>query len=127
MRWEDVDFGKRRLVIQAAASKSTEPEVVDGLPETVWIWLAKYRLKEGRIAPGKHAEQYQEVKAACGLKSWPNDVARHTFASNLYGLTGSIEEVGRALLHHATRITLKHYVAKGISKESAWAYFGMRP
>lgn len=34
-------------------------------------------------APGKHAEQYQEVKAACGLKSWPNDVARHTFASNL--------------------------------------------
>ena len=127
LRWEDVDFTRKVITIQAGSSKSVEPEFVSDLPPTVWFWLRKYRKATGRIAPGKHAQYYQEVKRACGIEGWPSDVARHTFASNLYALTGSIEDVARALLHHTTRITLKHYVAMGVKKAAARRFFGLRP
>lgn len=127
LRWEHIDFGRRRVVIPAELSKSTEPEFVDGLPDAVWEWLEPYRKTAGRITNGYHRVHYQALKRDCGIKRWPIDVARHTFASHLYGLTGSIETVARALLHHTTRITLKHYVAKGISQAAGGAYFSIRP
>lgn len=57
------------------------------------------------------------------MKPWPTDVARHTFASNLYALIGDIGKVSSVLTHTGSRVTLKHYVAKGVKREDADAYF----
>lgn len=127
IHWEHIDFTRKRIVIPPEFSKSGEPELVERLPAAVWAWLRAYRQKAGRISFPKHDRAYREVKRACGIQDWPADVGRHTFASNLYGLTGSIEEVARALLHHTTKITLKHYVAKGLTKAQGTAYFALRP
>ena len=71
--------------------------------------------------------RYQQLKTACGIEDWPQDVARHTFASHLYGLNQDINAVANALLHHTTQITLKHYVALGLTEKAGRAFFGLRP
>lgn len=127
MDWADIDLERKRITIRAHISKSTEPEVVDKIPDTVWHWLKPYAKESGRVACGKHIMRYQQLKTACGIEDWPQDVARHTFASHLYGLNQDINAVANALLHHTTQITLKHYVALGLTEKAGRVFFGLRP
>jgi integrase len=125
--WEHIDFTRKRIVIPVELSKSGEPEIIDRIQPVVWVWLRALRKPSGRIANGYHVEDYQLLKADLGIKEWPQDVARHTFASHLYALTDSMDAVANALLHQTTRVTLKHYVAFGVTKAAARRYFSLRP
>ena len=82
--------------------------------------------RHGKIAPNKSRVS---VLLDDGDKAALAEMAKNDgrSLSNLYALTGSIEDVARALLHHTTRITLKHYVAMGIKKVAAKRFFGLRP
>ncbi|MCM2276105.1 MAG: hypothetical protein NDI75_15055, partial [Candidatus Didemnitutus sp.] len=130
MDWRDIDFGKRHIVIQPEANKTRQPDLVDSLPDAFWEKLAPFRQDAGPVRAPAHIKRYREVRNALGYgepprKRWPTDVARHSFASHLYGLSGDIVEVSRALRHTGSKVTLKHYVAKHVTLEEGKAYFAL--
>lgn len=131
MDWRDIDFERRHIVIQAEANKTRQPDMVEGLPEEFWQKLEPFRQDSGPVRAPAHIDRYRAVRAALGYgegvkkKAWPIDVARHTFASNLYAVLGDISKVSRALRHTGSRVTLKHYVAKGIKPDAGRMFFAL--
>lgn len=131
IRWEDINRERRTVVIRAEVSKLREPEIIEGLPDELWAWLdgVDGRLK-GRVAHPNHVKLNKRLHHRLGYggrskKRWPEDVARHTFASHLFPRVASIEAVSKVLCHRGSRVTLKHYVAKNVTKEQAEKYFGL--
>lgn len=129
MAWADLNFARHAVVIRAEISKLREPEIIEGLPDEFWAWAAQHRKSKGRIAPANHIKMNRRLHHALGYglgkkqRRWPEDVARHTFASHLYPRLHSIDAVAKILCHRGSRVTLKHYVAKNVSMAQAESYF----
>lgn len=129
LRWEDVDFERRRLLIQPHTNKLRQPDIVQDLPLTVFGLLAPFRQLSGTLAPAGHVKQVQKLHHAFGYGGpnaahWPEDVARHTFASNLYSLyENDSKRVEAVLLHSTSAMLRKHYLLKNIPAEAAAEYF----
>ncbi|MCW5548617.1 MAG: hypothetical protein KIT44_06595 [Opitutaceae bacterium] len=102
-------------------------EFVENIPDTVWHWLPK-RLS-GRVAPPNYKHRITALHQKLGYTSrnpWPQDVARRTFVSHFVALTGSLDSAAFAINHKRPATTLKYY-RRRVSKESAKAYFAIRP
>lgn len=129
LRWEDINQDRRTIAIRAEISKLREPEVIEGLPEELWAWVAGHAKASGAISHSNHIDMNRRLHHAigygAGMKRWPEDVARHSFASHLYPRAHSIDAVAKVLCHRGSRVTLKHYVAKSVTREEAEAYFGV--
>lgn len=130
LNWENIDFEKQLIHIPLGANKMDQPDIVKDLPPYVFQLLAPLRKESGRVTPvGINRQTFLHNKLGYstkpGGKLWPQDVARHTFASNLYALYGEdSRRVERALLHATSAMLKKHYLAKHIPVASAVAYFG---
>lgn len=130
LRWEDVDFERRKFLIQPHTNKLRQPDIVQDLPLAVFALLSRFRRDTGPIAPAGHVKRTQTLHHELGYRNakgsprWPEDVARHTFASNLYSLyEQDTKRVETVLLHSSSEMLRKHYLLKNIPREAAETYF----
>jgi integrase len=129
LTWEDVDFERGRLLIQPHGNKLRQPDIVQDVPPTVFGLLASVRRSSGRVAPANHLKLARAMHETLGFRGqgkdrWPEDVARHTFASNLYALYNlDSRRVEAVLLHSSSAMLRKHYLLKNVPAERAAAYF----
>lgn len=125
LQWQDIDFDRRRILIQPHANKLRQPDVVQDLPLTVFGLLLPFR-GSGRICPANYRKMGNALHRAVGFTEgdWPEDVARHTFASNLFSLyEQDSRRVEAVMLHASSAMLRKHYLLKNVPRESAEAYF----
>ena len=82
LRWEDINFGKRRLVIRHP--DDSRGRVLNNLEPVLLEWLEPLRPSDGR---GKmnlnHQWKFKAFQKALGdgWKPWPQDALRHSYAS----------------------------------------------
>lgn len=129
MRWEYIDFDRKRIVIPAEVCKTRDDWVLQSpmLPETVFRWLSMVPQshRKGRIcAPnGKYTDYI-----VSGLPwPWPSNCLRHTFCTMHISMEGSADKTALLLRHRGTNMLYQHYLAKLVPKEEAEEFFGLSP
>jgi integrase len=88
-RMEPRDFliSDKRINIRAEVAKPKRegkplPRLIEGLPDTLWMWLEFVRF-EGQVDKTNYIERRRKLIADAGI-DWPNSAARHTFSTYAY-------------------------------------------
>ena len=117
--WADVHIDDRVICIVGAAAKIHLRREVP-IHDTLLAWLMRCRREKGLIVEGaKFDDRLREARAAAGIIEWPNDVLRHTFATNHAAAFKDHNETARQMGHIGGLIVLrKHYVAYVPEKEA---------
>ena len=129
LRWDAINFDRRRIVIDSSITKTRKRRVLSDLPENLWAWLEAVpeSEREGGVIHSYAGFSQARCRACKRLKiDYPDDAARHSFAS--YGYWKGEEWARRVMGHTQTsEIFHKHYVDAGPVKEDSESYFGIFP
>jgi integrase len=124
--WRHVNTADRIVIVPGEVSKTGRRRPIEGLPETVWRWLAPGAADQP-VATVSARQIINTARRALGWATWPHDCLRHTFASHALALTSDPGAVS-LWLGHEGRPTLLHRHYRGLStKAVAEAWFGLRP
>ena len=128
LRWEDIDFDKRTILIRADTSKTHAARILQHLPDNLWKWLNVYRRNNGNviaISAGRVSKNRREACNKANIK-FAIDICRHSFGSHGYYYLGA-EHTVKLMGHVGGFATFaKHY--EGISNpKEAKEYFTITP
>ena len=136
LRYEDIDFERRRITIRSEVAKTREMRIIYGL-SNLWAWLEPikewksiypkqieviWNKKEKRLTD-KIFQQWRTAKSKLPHKI-PKDALRHSFASyayHKYGVEKAVEILG-----HDYNVYRKHYKSLA-SEEDSIKYFDILP
>ena len=90
VRWEDVDFDKKRIVISSSVAKTRKDRILHDLPDNLWVWLKGCEKKTGNIA--ETYDSWRKEKKRKGIRLG-KDILRHSFASYAYHFLGAERSV----------------------------------
>lgn len=116
--WTDIDLKRGRIVI--TKSKIRAPRIVDLAfcpPALHWLRLAKRLKAPLGLSYPKRRDYVRKLRKVLGFKRWPQDVLRHTAASNLLAYHQDAGKVA-AFLGNSAGVLLRDYKAL-IFKEDA--------
>ncbi len=126
--WDAIDLDRQRIRIEAAQSKIRRHRLIDLSlcpPAVEWLRIAK-ALKSPLPLPYATRRRYlRGLRNFLGLKRWPQDILRHTAASNLLAHHQDAGKVA-AFLGNSAGILLRDYKAL-IFKEDAAKFMGLLP
>jgi hypothetical protein len=149
MLWKHINFEGKTVSVEASVAKTRSRRVLQGLPETLWHWIAAalWLLKEppnpdDQIAVSTSQQLIRAIQQAGGfwkfidkgrgrqrktLKEWPHDVTRHTFATFYIA---AYDDPGKCalLMGHGgnPRMLYTHYLGLA-TKTDALKFWALRP
>ena len=125
--WRDVDFETNHILVRAETSKKRESRYVEMNP-TLCRWLRPHTKQTGPLIGQNFRKQRDAMVKAAGYNSqrpWPQDVMRHTAASNLLALKQNralvAEQLGTSI-----EILRRHY-RKPVLPIEAERFFALSP
>ena len=128
LTWESVRLEDASIFIDGEISKIAASRTVDLAPNAV-RWLMAYRKMGGSVSGGAYvARDYREqLKKLVGIDKWPNDVARHTFATAHYNHHGDAAKTLSQMGHFEGPQTFtRHYKGVMTAKDAA-AFWKIEP
>lgn len=128
MRWEWIDFERKRIIVPAQICKTRDDWVLRSpeLPETVFSWLAL--IPEGKRKGAISSPASKHGIPPLGLSwKWRKNALRHTFCTMHISLCGSAEKTALLLRHRGPAMLYRHYLAKLVDVSEANAYFSLTP
>ena len=128
-RWDEIDFGRRMLMVPAARSKSKKPRPIllseaavavlravprqDGIP---WVFVDP----KTQRPPGSIHYVWNAIRRRVGLADVRLHDLRHSYASFLVNAGRSLYEVQRLLGHSDPKITMRYaHLSPGALLEAA--------
>jgi integrase len=78
--WSEIDFDSGLIEVTAKNAKTARRRHVTMQPN-LREWLLPLRKHGGNITPDDFREQFDKAREAAGIKVWPNNALRHSFAS----------------------------------------------
>ena len=125
LQWEDLDFHERTIRVNASAAKTRKKRFAE-ISENLIAWLRPYVGRRGPVAPPNLQKLRRKTMEAAGIKSWPQDVLRHSFASAHYAYHKNPAHTALLLGHRDQSMLLTHY--RDLMKPSdARNYWHIRP
>lgn len=123
LKWGDFRNFERSIRIPAATAKTRDVRVVN-LPLNAAYMISEFKQDytkrngsepdpEELLVPLTHnllRKRFRQAYRKAGIKEWPHDVARHTFASFYLKATKSMPKLMEQLGHATPSTTLRHYV-----------------
>lgn len=134
LTWEHVDLQERSLIVLAAKTKTRQRRVVE-IPEIALAWIdaanalstdATQRVPTRCVVPSNLRDWWPEFREKCGLKRWPHNALRHTFASMHYAHFQNESELQAIMGHRSAEELHQHYRALKTRAE-AEKFWAMRP
>lgn len=125
--WRDVDFETNYILVRAETSKKRESRYVE-MNATLCRWLRPHTKHTGSLIGENFRKQRDAMVKAAGYNSqrpWPQDVMRHTAASNLLAIIQNralvAEQLGTSI-----EILRRHY-RKPVLPIEAERFFALSP
>jgi integrase len=106
--WSEIDFESGLIEVKAEKSKTAQRRFVT-LQPNLREWLLPVRKHRGSITPEDFNKQFVEAREAAGIKDWPDNALRHSFASYHLAHFKNAASTALDLGHHDSRITFAHY------------------
>lgn len=127
LKWSNIDLSNKSIRLEGEQVKTRSSRIID-IPENALKWLTAYRGVGDIVASTSWYRDHREnAMHKAGLKTWPKDVARHTYASCLMAIKKDAGYVAAQLGHwQGLDVLARHYRAL-VAEEDASAYFNITP
>jgi integrase len=123
--WREVHLDRGFIEITAAKSKTASRRLVTILPN-LKAWLEAAAKPSGSVYPVNGRKLTDAARVRAGLKAWPSNALRHSFAS--YHLAKFQDAPGLALqMGHTTTAMLFSHYREVVTPEATSSYWGTRP
>lgn len=127
---EELDLQERTIIIKGAKTKTRQRRVID-IPDVAMAWLlvagADVRTRfQGCVVPSNLRDWWPEFRESCGVKRWPHNAMRHTFASMHYAMHQNESELQAIMGHRSAEELHQHYRALKTKAEAA-KFWALRP
>ena len=109
--WEHIDFEGKLIDIGADRTKTAQQRYVV-MPDNLMAWLLPHRKSEGLVCAVKgdtYFDRLTDTRERAGIKKWPADALRHTFASMHYATFKNAGETSEQLGHADLKMLFRHY------------------
>jgi integrase len=123
--WSEVDLVRGHIEVKAAKAKSAKRRIVP-LQRNLAAWLAPYGAMEGPIVPKGARRKCERVRKAAKLMRWPNNGARHSFASYRLAAIHDAPRVAAELGHTSPQMLYSTY-RELVLPEEAERYWNIEP
>ena len=125
--WRSIDLDRRFIEVAAKKTKTAQRRLVT-VTENLHAWLAPFAQESGPASPlvGTYQWHFTKARISAGIKHWPNNALRHSFAS--YHLAAH-QDAGKTALqlgHSESRTLFAHY-RELVKPEDAKAYWKIFP
>jgi integrase len=122
--WSEVDLDQRLITVQAVKAKSARRRFVK-IHANLAKWLAPYAAHRGMVAPGNCRKMLEATRAAAGIKEWPSNALRHSFASYHLAHFNDAAALALELGHTDAGLVFQHYrqLVKPKDAEKYWNLF----
>jgi len=122
LRWEDIDLKERTIRVNASSAKTRKKRFTE-ISDNLMAWLRPYLCRAGRVAPPNLQKLRRTTMKAAGIRHWPQDVLRHSFASAHYAFHKNPAHTALLLGHRDQNMLLNHYrdVMKPSEAARYWA------
>lgn len=129
LRWEHVDLQARTIHVPPEIAKTRTARYVD-ISDNLLLWLTKYHKHSGYVSASEPTfKRHREaIMKALGIDGWPQDVARHSFASYHLAEFENIEKTQLQMGHTTEKadVLFTRY-RKLVTKQKAAAFWAIRP
>jgi site-specific recombinase XerD len=128
LTWEDIDLERGTIRIEGEHTKTHVHRIIDLSLNPLalqWLQLAKVKNSVLPNAFTGRRRYIRRLRNELGLKAWPQDVLRHTAASNLFAYHQDAGKIA-AFLGNSVGVLLRRYKAL-IHREDAVKWFAMSP
>lgn len=134
LKWEDVDFLKKRIDVRASVAKSAATRYVP-MKDVLIDWIQPIAKAAGDVAP---VNAYQKLRAfrreleqedtekARPAVAWKQNGLRHSFASYALAESDNAAQVALWLGHDSNKMIFKHYRER-VTPEAAAEWFEVKP
>ncbi len=119
--WSEVDLESGLITVQAVKAKSARRRFVK-IRENLASWLAPYAAHRGAVTPGNCRKMLEATRTAAGLKQWPSNALRHSFASYHLAHFNDAAALALELGHTDAGLVFQHYrqIVKPKDAEKYW-------
>jgi integrase len=116
--WREVDLQSGLIQVTAAKAKSARRRFVKIQPNLA-RWLQPHARPAGLVAPRHYRELLDKARADAGIKHWPQNALRHSFASYHLAHFNDAAKLALDLGHANAHLVFQHYREIVRPKEAA--------
>ncbi len=128
LRWEDIDFESRLIDVAAERTKTAQRRFVK-MADNLVAWLTPHRKGAGPVCPATgdaYFTRLTKARDAAGIKDWPSDALRHTYASMHFAAFRNAGETSEQLGHADLKMLFRHYRER-VKPAEALKFWEIRP
>jgi integrase len=123
--WSKVRLSERAIIIDGSVAKTNARRVIT-INDALAAWIAPHMKKAGPVVDPRNLRKREDkLKKDAGIKHWPHDGLRHSYASYLYAQCKDAVRVA-AECGNTPAIVLKHYRALVLETDAA-RFWNLRP
>jgi hypothetical protein len=138
--WSQIELDNpEHRVIDVQQSKTVDSQRYVDISDNLVAWLSPYVKRKGPVCTIAYYDRLRGARDRAiaklaetetpgpHLENWPIDIARHTFASNLYAVNKDAHKTSEQLGHYGgVRIFLRHYKNR-VKQPDGLAFWEIRP
>jgi integrase len=125
LEWHDVHFESGRIEVPALKAKTASRRLIQMQPNLA-AWLERYNWRVGRVCPPNLRKLLEEDRRKTGLKKWPSNALRHSFASYHLAAFDNAAKLALELGHMSEELIFRHY-RELVRPEQATKYWAISP
>jgi integrase len=120
--WSEVDLESGLITVKAIKAKSARRRFVKIRPNLA-TWLVPYAAHRGPVTPANCRKMLEATRAAAGIKHWPSNALRHSFASYHLAHFNDAAALALELGHTDAGLVFQHYreIVKPKDAERYWS------
>ena len=126
--WADIDLEQGHILISAKKAKSAQRRIVE-ISDNLRAWLLPHNKPAGSVVgdtPWQWRKGKEDAREGAGIKQWPANAARHSFASYHLAEHKDAGKTSLELGHANQRIVFEHYRAL-VKPKDAHTYWSIVP
>jgi integrase len=125
--WRDIDLERGFIEVGATKTKTARRRLVQ-ISENLSAWLAPHPRENGPVRPPfvTYRRKFVSAREASGIKEWPDNAMRHSFASYFLAIHQDAAKTALQLGHTESHTLFRHY-HQLVRADDAAAYWQIKP